>query len=185
MKLQQTTWILVSIALILGGFVYFSEIQGQANQEAIAAKEKQVLNIQEKNIKKITIEKKEQTIELEKTKNNLSPWQMKKPENTPASDASVSFLVDLLVKGKSDRAFTTSSNQLQEYGLDRPIARVKIELQDRKNHELILGKPNLNDKFIYAQVDPDKQKQQELEVILVPKNFQYAVERELSEWKQP
>ena len=184
MKLQRTTWILVALALVLGGGVYFYEIQVKPKQEAIQAKQKQIFDFEAKEIKRLTIEKEEQVLEFERTDDENNPWQMKQPEDVSASDASVSFLLDLLVEGKSDRSFTILRNQSKEYGFEQPLATVKVQLENQENHELILGKTDFNDQFLYAQADPPSETEQELEIMLVPKNFQYAVEREFEEWKQ-
>ncbi len=184
MKLQRTTWILVALALVLGGGVYFYEIQVKPKQEAIQAKQKQIFDFEEKEIKRLTIEKEEQVLEFERTDDENNPWQMKQPEDVSASDASVSFLLDLLVEGKSDRSFTIPRNQSKEYGFEQPLATVKVQLENQENHELILGKTDFNEQFLYAQADPPSETEQELEIMLVPKNFQYAVEREFEEWKQ-
>ncbi|NES85221.1 MAG: DUF4340 domain-containing protein [Moorea sp. SIO2B7] len=184
MKLQKTTWILLVIALALGGFVYFYEIQGKAKREAIQAKEKQIFDFDKEEIKSFKIEKKYQTLEFEQTDSETKPWQMKQPEDVQASDAAVSFLVNLLVKGKSDRSFTISSKQKQKYGLEQPIATVKINLKNEEKHELILGNPNFDNKFIYAQVDPSSQTDEEIKVFLVPIELKYGVEKEIEEWKQ-
>ena len=184
MKLQRTTWILVALALVLGGSIYFYEIQVKPKQEAIQAKQKRIFDFEEKEIKRLTIEKEEQVLEFERTGDENNPWQMKQPEDVPASDASVSFLLDLLVEGKSDHSFTIPPNQSKEYGFDRPLATVKVQLENQETHKLILGKTDFNGQFLYAQADPLSATEQELEIMLVPKNFQYAVEREFEEWKQ-
>ena len=184
MKLQRTTWILLSLALVLGGFVYFYEIQGKSQREAIQAKQKQIFDFPEEEIQELIVEKSQRTLKFERTDDDKNPWQMKQPEDVPASDAAVSFLLNLLVQGKSNRSFTISSNQLDRYGLNSPLATVKILLKNQKTHKLILGKPDFEDKFLYGQVDPPTKPQQDLEIVLLPKNFQYAVEREFKEWKQ-
>lgn len=185
MKLQKTTWILAIIALLLGSFVYFYEIQGKPKQEEIQANQKQIFDFQKEDIKELTIENNTEKLKFERTGNENKIWQMKQPEDVPASDAAVSFLLELLVEGKSDRTFTIPINQIKDYGLDKPLATVKVQLNNKTEHTIILGKPDFEDKFIYAQVDPPNQSKEELAIILVPKDFQYAVERELEEWKQP
>ena len=184
MKLQQTTWILLVLALGLGGFVYFQEIQAQKEREAVQQAQNKVFDFTEKQVLSLTIEKQKQTLKFERSNNEKTTWQMKQPNDVPADDASVAFLLNLLAEGKSDRSFTITAKQRKDYGLDQPLATVKVQLENKENHELILGKPDFNDQFLYAQADPSSEKEQDLKVILVPKDFQYAVERKLEEWKQ-
>jgi hypothetical protein len=48
---------------------------------------------------------------------------------------------------------------------------------------LVLGQENFDRKFIYARVNPDKDEKKSIEIILIPIDFKYAVERELEDWK--
>ena len=181
--MQKTTLILILSATVLGGFVYFYEIKGTEQREANQAKGKQIFNFEEAEIKKITIEKQNERLEFIKTNDETKPWLMKQPEDVVASDAAVSFLLNLLVKGKSDRIFTITPNQEEEYGFNKPLAKIKIELENQENHQMILGKNSFDNQFIYAQIFPANQSQETREILLVKIDFKYAVERELQEWK--
>ena len=183
MKLQRTTLVLVVSALLLGGFVYFYEIQGAPKREATKTTKQPIFGFKNDQIQTLTIDGNEETLEFERVSKPVPGWQMKKPKEAAASDASVSFLVNLLVEGKSDRSFPVSANQLQEYGLDKTQATIQVKLKDQKTHKLILGKPDFNRSFLYAQVDPSSGASQPLQVLLVPVDFEYAVNRPLSEWE--
>ncbi|MBD1805945.1 DUF4340 domain-containing protein [Microcoleus sp. FACHB-SPT15] len=183
MKLQRTTLVLVVSALLLGSFVYFYEIQGAPKREATKTTKQPIFGFKNDQIQSLTIDGNQETLEFERVSEPVPGWQMKKPKEAAASDAAVSFLVNLLVEGKSDRSFPISANQLQEYGLDKPQATVEVKLKDQKTHKLILGKPDFNRSFLYAQVDPPSGASQPLQVLLVPVDFEYAVNRPLSEWE--
>ncbi|MEC4985554.1 MAG: DUF4340 domain-containing protein [Oscillatoria sp. PMC 1068.18] len=184
MKLQKTTWILLIVAIILGGFVYFYEVIGSEKRAEIQEEKRKIFAFDKEQIQSFTIEKNSEILEFERTEDELNPWQMKQPENVPASDAAVSFLLDLIAEGKSEKVFSVSTNELQNYGLNRPFATVNIQLKNNESHQIILGNPNFDNKFLYAQTDPQSNSEEESEVLLVPIDFQYGVERELSEWKQ-
>jgi hypothetical protein len=183
MKLQRTTLILLVTAILLGGFVYYSEIQGAQKREAAKTTKRPIFSFKEDQIQSLTIYMGEETLEFERVSGKETAWQMKTPNDVPASDASIAFLSNLLVEGKSDRSFPIKANQLQEYGLDKPTAVVKVQLKNQQTHQLILGKPDFNRSFLYAQVDPSSQKPQPLNVFLVPIDFEYAVNRPMSEWQ--
>jgi hypothetical protein len=190
MKLQRTTLILILLALGLGGFVYFYEIQGAAQREAAQAKQNKIFSFEEDQIQSLIVRSQETTLRFERAdgkaadKSKLSRWQMKEPSDEPASDAVVSYLLDLLAKGKSDRTLSVPANQIQEYGLDKPLATVEVSLKNQQNYKLVLGKPNFNRSFYYAQANPPAIAPQKLDVLLVPIDFENAVKRPLSEWKQ-
>lgn len=184
MKLQRTTLILLVSAILLGGVVYFSEMQAASKREATKTTKQPIFAFKEDQIQSLTIYTTKDTLEFERVSQPVGSWRMKTPNEAPASNAAMAFLLDLLTEGKSDRSFTVPTNQRQEYGLDQPMATVKIQLKNKESHRLILGKPTFNNSFLYAQVDPPSQTPAQITVLLVPVDFQYAVNRPLSEWQQ-
>jgi hypothetical protein len=184
MKLQRTTLILLLLALGLGGFVYFYEIQGATQRQSAKAREQQIFSFEEDQVQSFTVKTKERTLEFERGNQSGQPkWLMKAPSQIPASDASVSYLMNLLVKGKSDRAIQVPATQLQEYGLEQPQATIEVKLKNQTTHQLILGKPDFNRNFLYAQADPAAKPAGNVDVLLVSTDFENAVNRQLSEWK--
>lgn len=181
MKLQRTTLILLVLTILLGGFVYFYEIKGAPKREAAKSTKQPLFSFEEDQIKSLTIYQDEEVWEFERVGKPESRWRMKQPQEGAASSASIAFLSSLLVDRDSERTFTVSSNQRQEYGLDKPIASVAVELENQEIHQLILGKSDFNDKFLYAEI-PERRISGKLEVLLVPKDFEYAVNRPMSEW---
>ncbi|WP_427158127.1 DUF4340 domain-containing protein [Aliinostoc sp. HNIBRCY26] len=185
MKLPKTTLILVVLALGLGGFVYFYEIQGATQRQEAKENQQKIFSFAEDDVQALTVKTAKLTLNLERNTQPNPKWLLKSPVSEPANDAIVSYLMDLLVKGKSDRTVPTPPNQLGEFGLDKPQATIDIKLKNQKNHQIILGKSNFNRSFIYAQVDPTTPNNGNINVLLVSTDFENAVNRELSEWKQP
>jgi hypothetical protein len=114
-----------------------------------------------------------------------------KAASKPANEATVDFLVNLLASSdrqavSSDKdaktVITIPSTQKADFGLAQPSGTLDIQLQDGKTHQLILGQPNFNNSALYAQLDPPASGSSEEQVILVPINFQSALQRSLSEW---
>ncbi len=185
MKLQRTTLIFLLLALGLGGFVYFYEIQGATQRQSAKEQQRQLFSFQEDRVQSLTVKTKDRTLRFERTnKSDTSRWRMKAPNDTPASDAAVSYLLDLLVSGKSDRTLNVPVAQLQDYGLQPPQTTVEVKLAQGTTHRLSLGKPDFNNSFLYAQADPLTQPNSQVNVFLVSTNFDNAVNRPLSEWKQ-
>ena len=185
MKLQRTTLILLLLAVGLGGFVYYYEIQGATQRQEAKEQQQQIFSFREDQVQSLTVKNKDQILRFERSKGAGEPkWQMKSPSNTAASDASVAYLLDLLVSGKSDRTLAVPVAQLQEYGLQEPQVTVEVKLNTQETHRLILGQPNFNRSFLYAQADPPVQPSGQVNVLLVSTNFENAVNRPLSEWKQ-
>ncbi|WP_315791705.1 DUF4340 domain-containing protein [Fischerella sp. JS2] len=185
MKLQRTTLILILLMLGLGGFVYFHEFYWKTQQEEVKNKKQQIFSFEEDDVQSLAIKTKNATIILERNNKSERPkWRMTSPQQVPANDAIVSYLMDLLVKGESDRTISTSVNQLGEFGLAAPQATIDIKLKNQQNHQLLLGKADFNSRFLYAQADPNYKPDNNVDVLLVSKDFGNAVNRELSEWKE-
>lgn len=182
MKLRKTTWILLGLVILLGGWVYVYTSQDHQTQETLTQNQRKLFNFNREDIQRLLITTPNTTLEFTTTNNQITPWQMKQPENTIANSATVSFLLDLLVGGKSEKTFTVPIKQKKEFGLELPQATITIDLKNQQTHQLILGKTDFEDQFLYAQVDPKNT--QQLQVSLVDKSFQYALDRDLSEWKQ-
>ncbi|MEH2382252.1 MAG: DUF4340 domain-containing protein [Nostoc sp.] len=186
MKLPRTTLILILLALGLGGFVYFYEIRGATVREEIKEQKQQIFSFAVDDVQFLTVKTKKLTLNLERNPESNNPkWLIKSPVSEPANDAIVSYLMDLLVKGKSDSTLSTPAKELGEFGLVQPQATINITLKNRQSHQLILGKSNFNGTFLYAQADPAAKPDGNINVLLVSTDFANAVNRELSEWKQP
>jgi hypothetical protein len=182
MKLPKTTLILILLALGLGGFVYLHEIKGKNQQTEIKIQNQKIFTFTADDVQSLTIKIKETTLQLERRNTSEKPqWEIKSPISALANDAIVSYLMDLLVKGKSERTVLISSAELSEFGLDKPVATIDIKLKNQQSHQLILGKGDFNNQFLYAQADSNKN----MNLLLVSKDFVNAVNRDISEWKQP
>jgi len=186
MKLPRTTLILILLALGLGGFVYFYEIRGATVREEIKEQKQKIFSFGEDDVQSLTVKTKKITLNLERSPKSSNPkWLIKSPISAPANDAIVSYLMDLLVKGKSDSTLSTPAKELGEFALNQPQAAINITLKNRQSHQLLLGKSNFNGRFLYAQTDPAAKPDGNINVLLVSTDFANAVNRELSEWKQP
>ena len=106
-------------------------------------------------------------------------------EKTYANEAYVSFLLEQLVSGRSKKNLTGSLEKRKEYELNPPIATIEITMNNGEIHKLILGKSEFSGNYIYAQVNPPTPDTENQTVMLVSKNFEYAVDRSLEEWQQP
>ncbi|MEA5619044.1 DUF4340 domain-containing protein [Cronbergia sp. UHCC 0137] len=185
MKLPKTTLILLLLALGLGGFVYFYEIKGANHREEVKQQQQEIFSFTPEDVQAMTIKTKDITLQLEKRTSSAKPqWLIKSPISEPANDAIVSYLMDLLVKGKSEKTVSTSTGELSKFGLDKPQAKIDIKLKNQQTHQLILGNLDFNNNFLYAQVDPIPTTNENINLLLVSKDFANAVNRQLSEWRE-
>jgi hypothetical protein len=67
MKFQKTPLILLTIALSLGAFVYFYEVQGKPQREAAQAQTEQLFAFKEEDVRSLTLTTPTQTLAFAKT----------------------------------------------------------------------------------------------------------------------
>ncbi len=180
MKLQPTTILLFFLALTMSGVVYFREIYGKTTKPEIQT-QSPIFTFKADDVQALTVKINSKTLFIQRADTPKYKWIVKSPAVAPASDASVSYLMTLLL-GKSDRVFTVAANQLPEYGLQPPQATIEIKLKNQQNHELILGKPDFNHRFLYALADQVTNPSAKTNIFLVSTSFQNAVNRQLPEW---
>ncbi len=194
MKLQRTTLILLLLALGLSGFVYFYEMNWKTQQKQVQEiekpeeqqKQQQIFSFQENDIQSLTINTKNLVIDLERNQKSEKPkWLLTSPEKVAANDAIAAYLTSLLAKGKSDRILSVAVDEIKEFGLEPPQARIDIKLKNKTTRTLILGQPTYNKGLLYAQLGSNDNKNGKVNVLLVSKDFANAVNREIAEWKQP
>ncbi len=106
-------------------------------------------------------------------------------EKVYANEAYVSFLLEQLVSERSQQTLTATPEQIKEYGLNPPVAIIEVILKDQRIYQMILGKSEFSGNAIYAQVNPPLPETQNQTVLVVSKNFEYAVDRTIEDWKQP
>jgi Domain of unknown function (DUF4340) len=183
MKIKSSTLAMLAIATLTVGGVYFWD-RNQTQQTKTAEEKKTgtvLFQFKEADITQLNIRTNGQTVELARAGNG---WQIKAPKPGPADDATVSFLLNLLVTGKSERSLEANPSELKEFGLEEPIATLDIQLKDQKAHQLLLGGQNFNQSARYARVDPFATKPgQKPAVMLIPSNFLDALNRPLSDWQ--
>jgi len=184
MKLQRTTLVLLLLAILLGGFVYFYEFQWKSQQEQVKKKKQQLFSFKEDDVKALKITTPSDNITLERSpESGKTKWLMKSPDTVPANDGTVAYLLNLLETEKTERTVNTSASELSEFGLKQPQATIDITLNNQKTHKLVLGKPNFDNRFLYAQNNFATTPDGNAEVVLVSKKFEDAIKRSLSEWK--
>jgi hypothetical protein len=184
MKLQRTTLGLVLLAILLGGFVFFYEFQWKSQQEQVKKKQQQLFSFKEEDVKNLKITTPSETITLERSPEpGKTKWLMKSPDNVPANDGTVAYLLNLLETEKSERSLTATAPQLADFGLKQPQATIDITLNNQKESKLVLGKQSFDNRFLYAQNQFATKPDGNVEVVLVSKKFEDAINRSLSEWK--
>jgi hypothetical protein len=200
MKLKRTPLILLAIAALFGLGVYIHESQQTSQQQASQNQGQPLFTFKEEDVQAFTLKTPQHTLAFTRMaaspapqKSGTSPspspsadapiWQMTNPKTTAASNASVAYLLNLLAIAKREKTLTVPTAKQAEFGFDKPLAIVDVTLKDQKTHRLVLGNPDFNRSYLYAQVDPSEKPQPELSVSLVTMDFENAVKRPIQEWE--
>ncbi|MEM9451447.1 MAG: DUF4340 domain-containing protein [Cyanobacteria bacterium P01_E01_bin.6] len=183
MKLKAPTVFLVGIAAILG-LVVFAEFQG-GDRTDTETEAQPLFSFDEEDVQSFSVETDIETLAFERDAEGV--WKMVQPETFLASDASVSFLLNLLATGESDRTFAVSADELGDFGLADPQAMIDIVLQDETSHQIVLGDFDFSQQSMYARVDAeivDAAAADTVDIVLVPTTFDAAVNRSVEDWQQ-
>lgn len=186
MKLKPTTIFLMILSFSLGIIVFVTQIWDKGFNLNPNESEEIVDNIFPFTRKDINIIKLQipDTEIIFKRENKSSSWKMIAPEKTEANDASIAFLLNLLPNAKKEVEISPTDSNLEEYSLSNSQKKISLTLNNGKLYEITLGKSNFDDTRIYALVSFPPELESKSAIFLVSKSFQYALERDFSEWKQ-
>jgi Domain of unknown function (DUF4340) len=181
MKLKLKTLLLVAIALLtVGGIYFWDKNRAPATKSELDKPTGTALfTIKETDITQIEIKAQNGNVTLARQPRG---WQVLAPKPGSADEATVSFLLNLLATGRSERSLSAESSQLQQFGLDKPATTVIFQLKDNKTHQLRLGTQNFDQSSIYALVDAPASGSK-VSIALLPTSFLNATNRPLSDWQ--
>ena len=182
MKIKKSTVFLLLAALALGGITVLTvQTQEPSSEQTAEGEPQDLFAFQEDQVQSFTLENRSESFRFER--NEEGQWHMLEPEQRPANDASIAFLLDQMAAAESTRSITISANERSDFGLDEPLATVDVTLDNQETHRLVLGGYDFNRSFIYALVDPPADENADLQVFLVSPNFENAVTRPREEWE--
>lgn len=164
-----------------------TETTEETSEETVTAEA--TATIEEMSEETVTAEEtatnKEPTTEERKINPNIDIVPEKSSEKIYGNEAYVSFLIEQLVSQRSEQTLTVPTEKMKQYGLKPPGATIEITLKDGKIHQFIIGQSEFSGDYIYAQVNPPNIETPSQQVVVVSKNFEYAVDRTIEDWKQP
>lgn len=185
MKLQSKTLILVLVAAVMAGGVYFYQRQS-GNSAAEQSEAKPLFRFKEADVQGLTVKTPQQRVVFERSPTKFPrAWQFKSPKTGPANEAAIAYLLNLLATESSDRSLTVPVAQQKEFGLQPPKISIEVKLANQQTHRLILGNPTFDQAKLYAATDPPASAQPNTQVQIVSLDFANAVNRPLAEWQAP
>jgi hypothetical protein len=183
MKIQRSTLVLVLLACVTATAYAIYQVAVIPRQEQAERQSKKLFDWTEDQVQKLSLQTPTDRLTFERRSDiNPTPWQMLKPKETLASDASISFLLNLLSTQSSESTVTISRDRLAEFGLANPPITIEVTLKDQTTHQMLLGNADFSGNSLYALVDPDPNAA-EVEVRVVSNQFQFGTSRDLAEWE--
>ena len=187
MKFNRNTIILVVISIGLAGVVYFQEVKPNGltlqNQEGEETPEA-IFPFAMNDIQEVTVNYQNQAIVFQKQLNqDQVSWQMIEPQQFDISEGSINFLLNLFPSAKKTVAIEDTSEKQTEYGLLDSAKTIEVILANNDRYHMVLGNSSFDNTQIYAQVNFPDNSSPSSQIFLVSKSFQYAIERDVNEWK--
>jgi hypothetical protein len=170
---SRTTWMLVFIALLIGGLVALDHYKGTTTEDA-EARRKHFLDFQAKDVTSLKIELTNQVFVLEKSGDQ---WQIKQPLNVRANSSTISSILDELEFAERSRTITEKELKganLDEFGLEKPRARATLRAK-KGTVGLLVGNETPTKDALYVQVQGKRT------VLVVPKSVYDRLNRTLDD----
>jgi hypothetical protein len=191
MKLQRSTLVLVSVALLMGAGVLIAESQRPLSPdgtEVNAASGEPILPFEESSVTRLRVERNGETLTFELDEDGN--WQMTEPAQTEAEPGAVAFLLSRLNTDAPLETVTMQPEQIADFGLDQPSGQVTVTLKDGTEHQLFLGNEDFSGSARYAIIDPETwplptDGDREYTVLVVSQDVANGINRPLAEWKLP
>jgi hypothetical protein len=204
MKLQRTPLLLLLVAGLLAGGVFLYEFQIAPQRAQEETQRNRLFSFQEADIRELRIQTPANRLVFVKrpaqpaspasSGNQTAPspaasperlvWWMTEPKDGLANDATVAFLLNLMVNASSANTLTVPAARLAEFGLEPSRTTIEVKLANQQTHRLRLGQPDFSSSNLYALVDPSSAPGDRT-IKLVSLDFESALNRPLAEWEQP
>ncbi|MEO0353131.1 MAG: DUF4340 domain-containing protein [Cyanobacteria bacterium P01_A01_bin.15] len=174
MKLQRSTGILLGVAIALVATITIFETQKVSQ----SSEGETLYRFTEADVSSFTLERDNETLSFIKTDNT---WEMTKPEKATAAPSSVTFLLNIITSDTIQETITTTPDQLGNYGLDKPVATINLNV-DEQNHTLKIGDEDFSSTSFYAMTIDNTSETDSVDIYLIPKGIENGFERPIKEW---
>ncbi len=145
----RNTLIMAVVLVLVGGFVYFYEVQGRAEREETERQEELLLHFESDQVTAVELTTSAGTLRATKVDGE---WGIVAPVTIAADGAAIDSMVDRLESGKHERLISEAADDLAPYGLAEPIARVTLELSDGERAILAVGNDTPVGSNVYVTV---------------------------------
>lgn len=152
MLIRKPTLIILALAIVLGGAVYYFD--WKRGNEVKPETFKRAYSLQASDVVSFTLSHPSQpnapAIRFSKSGGN---WQIVAPVQTAADQSVVDGIVDQIAGAEIMQTEPGTSDRLKAYGLDPAQASLELQLANGQKHTLLVGTKSFTGDSVYAVVD--------------------------------
>jgi len=154
--IKKPALILLAIAIILGGTVYYFDWKRGSSEKTDTFK--RAFNFQASDISAMILSHPSQPSEpaIHFVKRGDS-WQIVDPVETNADQSTVDGIADQVAGAEITATEPGTPDRLKAFGLDPPQASLELDLANGSKHTLLLGSKTFDNASVYAIVDGGQQ----------------------------
>jgi hypothetical protein len=168
----RSTFALLGVFAILGGYVYFAEYRGRDVREQQEAAKKKLFSTPLKDVTGLSLAFPDHRISA--VKKDDKHWEISEPQGIEADSDEWDMLVSSL--GQIERGTAVSGvSDFAQYGLDKPEVEVTAKLKDGHSVGVQFGKENPKKTDNYAKLSDST------EVFLSPANWSKTFQKSLTD----
>ena len=148
MKFKGTASLFI-LLIVLGAWVYFTDVRGRRDREQVAEDAKKVLPIDGEEISEISIIYPDHTITGIRVDGG---WEITSPADVEADSGEWDLLASNVPRIEREETVLSQGAELAEYGLSSPALRVVVKMSDGRTHEILFGNENPRKIYNYAKL---------------------------------
>lgn len=148
MKFKGTATLFV-LLLILGGWVYWTDIRGREERQAAEEAAGKVLPVDDADIIELGLTYPDRTVRARRSGDG---WEFLEPEGLEAAAGEWDIVAANVGRIDRDETVVSGSADLAQYGLTEPAIRVGVVLADGTREEILFGDENPRGTFDYVKL---------------------------------
>jgi Domain of unknown function (DUF4340) len=147
--MKKSTLILVALALLLGGAVYYFEFKHPPKSDDGEEVSRTAFPFRTDDVTGLTITRNGQRVVIEK---QGEVWAIKQPVETGADASVIDGIATSLANAQITRTFPAAPDRLQAFGLNAPALTIEIRTKKGAEHRLRLGVKDFSGNSVYGLI---------------------------------
>src|SRR5215475_10782945 len=136
--------------IVLGGYVYFTEVRGKEERQKQEQSKKKVFPVEEKDITEVSLIFPDRTITG--VKKAEKQWEITSPTGLEADSDEWQQLASNVPKIEREDTVAQNVQDLAQFGLKDPAVKVTAKTKDGKSLEVLFGAENPKKTYNYAKL---------------------------------